>query len=85
MQGQIVLDQSLFRLVAKDHANTPVPEAGNPHHAWPDAFVLDDSRFQVKLRAGGGGALAATFDPPLVRWSAVSQLSGSRLHGAGAL
>ena len=33
VQGQIVLDQSLFRLVAKDHAYTPVPAAGNPHHA----------------------------------------------------
>ena len=84
VQGQIVLDQSLFRLVAKDHANTPVPEAGNPHHAWPDAFVLDDSRFQVKLRAGGGGALAATFDPPLGQVEVVSQLSGSRLCTAQA-
>ena len=84
VQGQIVLDQSLFRLVAKDHANTPVPEAGNPHHAWPDAFVLDDSRFQVKLRAGEGGALAATFDPPLGQVEVVSQLSGSRLSTAQA-
>ena len=84
VQGQIVLDQSLFRLVAKDHANTPVPEAGNPHHAWPDAFVLDDSRFQVKLRAGEGGALAATFDPPLGQVELVSQISGSRLCTAQA-
>ena len=67
VQGHIVLDQSLFRLADKDHANTPVPEAGNPHHAWPDAFVLDESRFRVALRAGDGGALAATFDPPLGR------------------
>jgi len=84
VQGQIVLDQSLFRLAAKDHANTPVPEAGNPHHAWPDAFVLDDSRFQVKLRAGDSGALAATFDPPLGQVEVVSQISGSRLCTAQA-
>ncbi|QTD45877.1 D-alanyl-D-alanine carboxypeptidase/D-alanyl-D-alanine-endopeptidase [Ottowia testudinis] len=78
VQGQIVLDQSLFRLAEKDHANTPVPEAGHPHHAWPDAFVLEDSRFQIRLRAGDGGALGATFDPPLGQIELVNQLSGSR-------
>ena len=84
VQGQIVLDQSLFRLVAKDHANTPVPEAGNPHHAWPDAFVLDESRFRVALRAGDGGALAATFDPPLGQVEVINQLSGGRACTAQA-
>ena len=78
VQGHIVLDQSLFRLADKDHANTPVPEAGNPHHAWPDAFVLDESRFRVALRAGDGGALAATFDPPLGQVEVINQLSGAR-------
>ena len=77
VQGHIVLDQSLFRLNAKDHVNTPVPEAGNPHHALPDAFVVDESYFDVKLRAGEGGALLATFDPPLGQVAVVNQLSGS--------
>lgn len=84
VQGHIVLDQSLFRLADKDHANTPVPEAGNPHHAWPDAFVLDESRFRVTLRAGDGGALAATFDPPLGQVEVVNQLSGGRACTAQA-
>ena len=84
VQGHIVLDQSLFRLADKDHANTPVPEAGNPHHAWPDAFVLDESRFRVALRAGDGGALAATFDPPLGQVEVINQLSGARACTAQA-
>ncbi|HOB67508.1 D-alanyl-D-alanine carboxypeptidase [Ottowia sp.] len=84
VQGHIVLDQSLFRLIEKDHANTPVPEAGNPHHALPDAFVLDDSRFRVTLRAGDGGALAATFDPPLGQIEVVNQTTGGRACTAQA-
>ena len=84
VQGHIVLDQSLFRLADKDHANTPVPEAGNPHHAWPDAFVLDESRFRVALRTGDGGALAATFDPPLGQVEVINQLSGARACTAQA-
>ena len=77
VRGHIVLDQSLFRLSEKDHARTPVPEAGNPHHAWPDAFVVDESRFRVTLRAGDGNALAAQFDPPLAQVEVVNRLSGS--------
>ena len=77
VQGHIVLDQSLFRFNAKDHANTPVPEAGNPHHALPDAFVVDESHFDVKLRAGDGGALLAGFNPPLGQVAVINQLSGS--------
>ncbi len=77
VQGHIVLDQRLFRLTEKDHAHTPVPEAGNPHHAWPDALVVDESRFRVTLRAGNGEALMAQFDPPLAQVEVVNRLSGS--------
>ena len=84
VQGHIVLDQSLFRLIDKDHANTPVPEAGNPHHALPDAFVVDDSRFRVTLRAGEGPALAATFDPPLGQVEVVNQTTAGRACTAQA-
>jgi len=74
IQGRIVLDQSMFRLSAQDHVNTPVPEAGNPHHAWPDAFVLDESRFDVHLSVGGEGTLQARFDPPLAQVELVNQV-----------
>lgn len=84
VQGHIVLDQSLFRLSEKDHANTPVPAAGNPHHARPDAFVVEGSRFAVTLRAGEGGRLAATFDPPLGQVEVVNQLGGSTRCAAQA-
>ncbi len=84
VQGQIVLDQSLFRLIDKDHANTPVPEASNPHHALPDAFVVDDSRFRVTLRAGEGAALLANFDPPLGQVDIVNQTSAGRACTAQA-
>lgn len=45
----------MYRLTENDHANTPVPEAGNPQHAWPDAFVVDQSRFEVRLNRAADG------------------------------
>ena len=77
VQGRIVLDQSLYRLTDKDHANTPVPEASNPHHAWPDAFVVDESRFSLQLTQSAEGAVQARFDPPLAQVALVNQLSGA--------
>ncbi len=76
VRGHIVLDQRLFRLSEKDHARTPAPTDANPHHAWPDAFVVDESRFKVTLRAAEGGALTAQFDPPLGQVEVVNRLSG---------
>lgn len=77
VQGRIVLDQSLYRLTDKDHANTPVPEASNPHHAWPDAFGVDESRFSVQLSQSAEGAVQARFDPPLAQVALVNQFSGA--------
>ena len=77
VHGHIVLDQSLFRLSEKDHVKTPTPQAGKPHHAWPDAFVVDEASFRVVLRQGVGGALTASFDPPLAQVEIVDQLAGS--------
>ena len=76
IHGHIVLDQSLFRLSEKDHVNTPVPQAGKPHHAWPDAFVVDESSFRVTLRQGADGTLAASFEPPLAQVEVVNELAG---------
>ena len=77
VHGHIVLDQSLFRLSEKDHVNTPTPQAGKPHHAWPDAFVVDEASFRVVLRQGADGRLTASFDPPLAQVEVVDQLAGS--------
>lgn len=76
VRGHIVLDQRLFRLSEKDHARTPSPTDANPHHAWPDALVVDDSRFKVTLRAAESGALTAQFDPPLGQVEVVNRLGG---------
>jgi D-alanyl-D-alanine carboxypeptidase/D-alanyl-D-alanine-endopeptidase (penicillin-binding protein 4) len=76
IQGRIVLDQSMYRLTEKDHANTPVPEAGNPHHAWPDAFVVDQSRFEVRLNRAADDTLQARFEPALEQVALVSQFTG---------
>ncbi len=74
--GHLVLDQSLYRLADKDHAQTPVPSAGHPHHARPDAFVLADSRLRVQLQQADSGALTAQFDPPLGQVEIVNKLGG---------
>jgi D-alanyl-D-alanine carboxypeptidase/D-alanyl-D-alanine-endopeptidase (penicillin-binding protein 4) len=77
IQGRIVLDQSMYRLTDRDHANTPVPEASNPHHAWPDALVVDDSRFTVQLSRSADGSMQAGFDPPLAQIELVTRFSGA--------
>lgn len=84
VQGRIVLDQSLYRLSAKDHVNTPEPEAGNPHHARPDAFVVDDSRLSLQLGKGADGQWQARFEPPLAQVELVPQFSGAARCNAQA-
>jgi serine-type D-Ala-D-Ala carboxypeptidase/endopeptidase (penicillin-binding protein 4) len=53
--GDIVIDRQAFRLTAKDFANTPKPSWDNPHHANPDAFLLNEGQFDVLLRNGARG------------------------------
>ena len=53
--GNIVIDRQAFRLTAKDFANTPKPSWDNPHHANPDAFLLNEGQFEVLLRNGARG------------------------------
>ena len=54
--GDIVLDRDAFRLREQDFADTPLPTADRPHHAWPDALTLDEGRLRVNVQAGAGAA-----------------------------
>jgi serine-type D-Ala-D-Ala carboxypeptidase/endopeptidase (penicillin-binding protein 4) len=53
--GNIVLDRRQFAFVEGDHANTPVPAWHNPHHAQPDALVIDEGVVKVNIGAGPQG------------------------------
>jgi serine-type D-Ala-D-Ala carboxypeptidase/endopeptidase (penicillin-binding protein 4) len=53
--GNIVLDRQRFAFVDKDHANTPVPAWYNPHHAQPDALVIDEGVLKVNIASGAQG------------------------------
>lgn len=41
VRGDLVIDRSAFHLEERDHAGTPLPAPERPHHARPDALVLD--------------------------------------------
>ncbi len=53
--GNIVLDRRRFSLIEKDHVNTPVPAWYNPHHAQPDALVIDEGVLNVLIDSGPQG------------------------------
>lgn len=64
IRGNIVVHQGLFQTQAQDHAGTPVPSADNPHHAWPEAFMVDEGVIRVDVSAGVQG-LQLTYRPAL--------------------
>lgn len=48
--GDIVLDRFAFRLNETDHASTPLPTPDRPHHARPDALVLNEGVMRVSVQ-----------------------------------
>ncbi len=53
--GNIVLDRRQFAFVEGDHLNTPLPAWHNPHHAQPDALVIDEGVVKVNIGPGPQG------------------------------
>lgn len=64
VRGNIILNRGAFQTKSSDHAGTPVPSAGNPHHAWPEAFMLDEGVITVDL-AQQGDQVVPTMRPRL--------------------
>ena len=57
INGNILMDRSRFSFGDKDHVNTPKPDWRNPHHAHPDALVIDEGMLQVSISGGPQGKL----------------------------
>ncbi len=53
--GNIVLDRRQFAFAEGDHVNTPVPVWHNPHHAQPNALVIDEGVVKVNIAPGPQG------------------------------
>ncbi len=62
--GNIVIDRNRYLLNDKDHANTPKPDWRNPHHALPNAFVVDEGVIKVKI-ANVGETKVVTLEPAI--------------------
>jgi serine-type D-Ala-D-Ala carboxypeptidase/endopeptidase (penicillin-binding protein 4) len=77
VRGDILLDRMAFRLTPADLASTPTPGPDRPHHAWPDALMLDEGRqsLRVDLRAGARPQQA------LAPLGALWREAGGRLRG----
>lgn len=55
VRGNIVLDRIGFRLTEADLAGTPLPSPERPHHARPDALVLDEGRLRLWVQSAPRG------------------------------
>lgn len=64
IQGHLVVQQGMFQLTQADHAGTPVPTPDNPHHVWPEAFMVDEGVLRVDLTDTVQG-LQVGFQPAL--------------------
>lgn len=73
--GNIVLDRLAFALTPQDLARTPRPDPERPHHAWPDAFTLDEGVLSVEVQALPKGRTAVRLQPALADVQVVSAVS----------
>jgi serine-type D-Ala-D-Ala carboxypeptidase/endopeptidase (penicillin-binding protein 4) len=80
IRGNIVLDRFAFQLKPADHANTPTPTADNPHHAWPDALMLDEATITVRLSTGRDGAVQTALTPAVGGLEFVDELQRKRVR-----
>lgn len=70
--GNIVLDRFAFVLSPEDLARTPRPDPDRPHHAWPDAFTLDEGVLSVEVQALPKGRTEVRLVPALADVKVVS-------------
>jgi D-alanyl-D-alanine carboxypeptidase/D-alanyl-D-alanine-endopeptidase (penicillin-binding protein 4) len=85
IEGRIVLDRFAFRLHEEDHAHTPKPAPGRPHHAWPDALTLDEGVLQVEVAATRAGRASISLTPPLADVQVVNAVAMGGGCGASAV
>ena len=70
--GNIVLDRLAFALTPQDLARTPRPDPERPHHAWPDAFTLDEGVLSVEVQTLPKGRTTVRLQPALADVQVVS-------------
>lgn len=81
IRGDLVVDRSAFLLHDDDHAGTPVPGPGRPHHAWPDGLVIDAGVSMPAAAAVRGVALAGPASPVAQAIDHLWRDVGGRLRG----
>jgi len=85
IDGCIMLDRFAFRLHDEDHAHTPKPAPGRPHHARPDALTLDEGVLQVEVAATRSGRASISLTPPLAGVQIVNAVAMGGGCGASAV
>jgi D-alanyl-D-alanine carboxypeptidase/D-alanyl-D-alanine-endopeptidase (penicillin-binding protein 4) len=80
--GDIVLDRFAFRLQPDDHHGTPQPVPERPHHALPDALMLDEGVVRVSVHADVGQAPQVSLQPPMAGLRVVNELRLGRACSA---
>lgn len=74
--GDLVLDRQAFALTEADHAATPPPAPGRPHHVRPDALTVDEGVLRIALRTPASGrGVDVTLSPPMDSLTVVNRVS----------
>ncbi len=76
--GDIVLDRFAFRLQETDYANTPLPTPDRPHHARPDALMLDEGIMRVSLQGTPTRHSDISMSPPMAGLRVVNEVTSGR-------
>lgn len=82
VRGNIVLDRLAFGLTDADLASTPAPGPDRPHHAWPDALMLDEGRLRLLVQSVPGRQPRLALQPPVSGLRLDAELSPSRGLGS---
>jgi serine-type D-Ala-D-Ala carboxypeptidase/endopeptidase (penicillin-binding protein 4) len=73
--GDIVLDRDAFRLTEADHVLTPLPASDRPHHARPDALMLDEGVLRITVSGHAVGGPAVLLTPPMAGLQVTREVS----------
>lgn len=62
INGHILVDRRAFRIEEDEHDATPLPTPLNPHHARPDALLVNEGRITLYIESDAQGAPAFSAD-----------------------
>ena len=76
--GDIVLDRFAFRLTETDYATTPTPSPERPHHARPDALMINEGVVHVAVNGSAARRADVSLSPGLAGMRVVNEVTAGK-------